>query len=469
MTRETISRRRFLKAAGLGAAALALPPRLDAAGAPRGKPNIVFILIDDQRWDVMACAAHPYVKSPNLDRLAREGAMFTRAFVTTSLCSPSRASFLTGRYAHGHGVPTNAGRDPDPQWPTFPALLRTAGYETAFVGKWHMAGHNRPRPGFDHWVSFRGQGNYTRNTLNVNGETVESKKYVTDDLTDRAVEWLRRKRTRPFMLYLSHKAVHANFTPAPRHADLYADVTMALNTRKDDRLDTKVRWGRYFPENTWQKDLRRYMQTLRAVDDGVGKVLDTLDSLGLADTTMVIFTSDNGYFHGEHRLWDKRAAYEPSIRIPMLVRYPPLVRPGARIDALVLNIDLAPTLLDLAGAETPETMQGRSWLPLARGDTAAGRRTSFLYEYFREGDPRFNRPSVLAVRTARYKYITYPDREGAPVELYDLQTDPEELTNLAPDAKHKETLARLAAELESQKKATGFRWPESVNREDRGK
>jgi len=240
------SRRNFLKRTGIGIAfGLQNCSSLFGQGQiPAGRPNIVIILTDDQRFDAMGCAGHPWLKTAHMDHLAREGVMFKNAFVTTSLCSPSRGSFLTGCYPHRNEVFRNNGVDPKESIQTFPELLQKAGYETAFIGKWHMARKNSPRPGFDHWVSFAGQGRYEKNKLNVNGRTVQSDTYVTDELTNYAVEFLKKRHDKPFMLYLSHKAVHAPFTPAKRHKKLYSDVEIESRHNPKDNLDTKPPWGR---------------------------------------------------------------------------------------------------------------------------------------------------------------------------------------------------------------------------------
>ena len=461
MATNCYSRRHFLKIAGFGAA-LPLATRVRVFGqsetpTSKGRPNIVFILTDDHRYDAMGCAGHPWLKTPNIDRLAKEGVLFKNAFVTTSLCSPSRGSFLTGCYAHKHEVFTNAGKDLNPSFPTFPQLLQQAGYETAFIGKWHMAPKNSPRPGFDHWVSFSGQGNYNANKLNVDGKAVSSQNYVTDELTDYAVRFLKKRHNRPFMLYLSHKAVHGPFTPAKRHANLYSDVEIKSQHNPNDNLQTKPPWGRQMDEN-WKSQILEYFRTLAAVDESVGRVLATLEEIKAFDNTAVIFAGDNGYFHGEHGgMWDKRAAYEPSIRIPLIMRYPGLVKPGATCEELVLNIDLAPTILDMAGLPAPGAMQGQSWLGALKGRPG---RESFLYEYFREADRKFNRPTVLAVRTKQWKYVTYPHDDSLTRELYDLKGDPEELNNRIGDPKFADTIEQMKNELEKLKQKTGFRFPE---------
>jgi N-acetylglucosamine-6-sulfatase len=455
MSGHSYARRRFLKAAGFGAAVLTMPKSMFAGAQAARRPNIVFILTDDQRYDAMSCAGHPWLKTPNMDRLAKEGVLFNNAFVTTSLCSPSRGSFLTGCYAHTHEVFANSGRDPNPSIPTFAQLLRKAGYETAFIGKWHMAGADSPRPGFDHWVSFSGQGRYDANKLNVDGKTVRSEIYITDELTNYAVRFLKEEYTRPFMLYLSHKAVHAPFKPAKRHENLYSDVEIKSQHNPNDNLDTKPEWGRKM-DKKWKSQILGYMQALVAVDESLGRVLEALEDKNILDNTVVIFAGDNGYFHGEHGgLWDKRAAYEPSIRIPLLMRYPRLARPASTCDEMVLNIDLAPTLLELAGVPIPATMQGRSWLSVLKGQRG---RKSFLYEYFAEADRRFRRPTVLAVRTKQWKYVTYPLADGLTDELYDMKNDPEELNNLIAEPERADVVGRMKAELERLKTETSFRF-----------
>ena len=459
-TDKRLTRRQALRSLGvLCSAAAAGAPATKAAGKPAvgpdgNRPNIIFILTDDQRWDALGCMGHPFLKTPSMDRLAKEGVMFANAFVTTSLCSPSRASFLTGCYAHTHRVYANSGRDPDPKLPTFPQLLRKAGYETAFIGKWHMAGHAGPRPGFDRWVSFSGQGKYFNCRLNVDGKQTTSTKHMADELGDYAVRFVSKERSRPFMMYLSHKSVHAPFTPPKRHATLYGDKRITSRHNPKDRLSDKVKWGRKMP-SAWQKDIRNYMATVTAIDDNLARVLEALGKRGILDNTAIVFAGDNGYFHGEHGgMWDKRAAYEPSMRIPILMRYPPLARAGWRPEALVLNIDVAPTLLALAGVDAPPAMQGRSWLGVLAGKDKG--RESFFYEYFREGDARFDRPGVFAVRTHKWKYITYPSLDRPVHELYDLAADPEELNNLAGSKDRAGVLREMQAEMQRLKKETAF-------------
>lgn len=462
MMNNDYTRRSFLKIAGTTTASV-LGNNAAILGRSRNRPtesrpNIIFILTDDQRYDAMGCAGHPWLKTPNMDRLAAEGVLFKNAFVTISLCSPSRGCFLTGCYAHTHEVFANNGRDPNPSAPTFPQLLQNAGYETAFIGKWHMSKENSPRPGFDHWVSFSGQGGYDRNKLNVDGKDVQSNAYVTDELTSYAVRFLKKRRDKPFMLYLSHKAVHAPFKPAKRHENLYSDVEIQSRHNPNDNLDTKPPWGRKMDKN-WKSQILAYYRALAAVDESVGTVLETLEQINALDNTAVIFAGDNGYFHGEHGgMWDKRSAYEPSMRIPLLMRYPRLVKTATKCEELVLNIDLAPTLLELAGLPVPGKMQGQSWLGVLKSRPG---RESFLYEYFQEADRKYKRPTILAVRTKRWKYVTYPLDSSLTTELYDLKNDPEELNNLIGAPKYADTLVRMKKELERLKADTGFRFPPS--------
>ena len=265
-----------------------------------------------------------------------------------------------------------------------------------------MADHASPREGYDHWVSFKGQGLYQDNTLNVDGQTVQSSGYVSDVLTDYAIEFVNQARAGPFMLYLSHEAVHAPFTPPERYRRRLEDVEIEQATKPGDELDKKFGWGRRVPE-AWREDVKNHMRSVLAIDDRVGRVVAELDRLGLTSNTAVVFTSDNGHYHGEHGgLWDKRAAYEEAIRVPLIVRYPPLVAPGTSVERIVLNVGFAPTFLELGDVAPPASMQGTSWLPTLRGEAL---RDAFLYEYFRERDLRFNRPSTFALRTERYKYI----------------------------------------------------------------
>ena len=418
------------------------------------RPNIVFVITDDQRWDAMGCAGHPFLKTPNMDRLARGGAMFQNAFVTTPLCSPSRSSFLTGQYVHTTGVVAN-GPAMNPishRLVTFPRLLKDAGYASAYVGKWHMGNDDAPRPGFDRWVSFKGQGVYRNPVLNVDGKPEQKDGYVTDIISDYAVDFINREHAKPFVLYVAHKAVHGPFTPAERHAGMYETEPLPQRPNVKDDMSGKAAVRRErLKENVktkvGEKLMRDQLRCLLSVDEGLGRILDALDAKKLTDDTLVIFTSDNGYLWNEHDLGDKRAAYEESIRVPLLIRYPKLIKPGTKPTEMALNIDVAPTVLQLGGATVPKDVHGKSLVGIFEGKLGVWR-SGALFEYFME--ERFPRvPSWRALRTDRWKYIHYTDVADAD-ELYDLQADPYEMKNLIADAGSAEQLKSLKAELEKQ-------------------
>lgn len=440
---------------GLWLACVWLPVHALAKTAPAGPPNILFILSDDHRWDFLSCVGHPFVETPNLDRLADEGILFSNAFVTTSLCTPSRASFLTGQYAHTHRVQNNLTPWRDENV-TFLELLKRAGYDTAFIGKWHMPGRLPTLRGVDLFITFTiqaGQGRYWKCPLIVQGVEVPARKpYVTEDLTDYALEYIEQERDRPFCLYLSHKAVHHEWLPPPDLTDLYGHVKPNL-PREADTWITMTR-GNLFV-GTMGKLEHHFMNYARCVvslDREIGRVLDRLDELGLADNTLVVYAGDNGYFWGEHRLVDKRWAYEESIRIPWIVRYPGVIPdPGRRADQMVLNIDLAPSLLEAAGVEIPESMQGRSFLPVLRSAEAPGRE-AWLYEYFK--DFPYNVPGTHAVRTDTHIYIEYESRR--PPELYDLVRDPRQRENLMGTPEGAKLQQTLKGTLEALKKGEGL-------------
>ena len=306
-------------------------------------PNVLVILTDDQRWDAMSCAGHPLLKTPNLDRLAAEGARFANMFVTTSLCSPSRASLLSGLYAHRHGVLNNFTEYPD-SLPSYPKRLREAGYETAYFGKWHMGETNgAPRTGFDFWMSHRGQGNYFGNEWNINGQTQFIKGYYTTVVTEHALEWLQRKHEKPFLLILGQKAPHGGpIEPEPKYEHAFDNATIAKPANYDAWKDGKPAWlaesfptwhgagGPLYNYRDYDKFVRAYLGTLLSVDDSVGRLYDALKQTGQLDRTLIIFTSDNGFVLGEHGRVDKRTMYEESLRVPLLVRYPPLVPKPSR-------------------------------------------------------------------------------------------------------------------------------------------
>ncbi len=463
---------------------LALP-----AAAAAARPNIVFILVDDLRFDELGCTGHPFASTPNADRLASEGAMFTNAFAATPLCSPSRATFLTGQYPHTHGIVDNTNRSArSHQLVTWPRLLRDAGYETAFIGKWHMGNDDSPRPGFDFWVSFPGQGECNDPVLNVNGKTVKTRGYVTDLLTDHSLEFIERPRRRPFCVYLSHKAIHPNivqrddgsvvgnaaaadqFIPAERHRRLYvgAKPPRRANYGKEPdgkpALERRVEGAPPLGPRTVTSDeaILNRIRMMKAVDESLGSLLASLRKSGKLQNTMVVLTSDHGYFYGEHGLdAERRLAYEETIRIPLLIRYPRAIRAGTRLDGcLALSLDIAPTMLEAAGVPAPAGMQGRSLMPLFKhvqtprrdarlsGNPKTQCRDAFLIEYFSDTVfPRIRNMGYKAVRTERWKYIRYVELEGMD-ELYDLRADPYEMRNIVADPQAASALRDMQARLD---------------------
>ena len=455
----SVSRRTALKAmAGAAAAALAGPGWVSDLSARPTKPNIIVILTDDHRWDAFSCTGHPFIKTPNLGRIVEEGIRFENAFVTTSLCSPSRASFLTGNYAHTHGVVTNHTPWSDKNV-TFMEPLKKAGYDTAFIGKWHMPGQGLPNlRGVDHFISFTkegGQGVYYDCPLIINGrETPRPGKYITEDLTDFALEYIGRERQNPFCLYLSHKAVHFGFRPPPHLNHLYDGVDLRLPSESDTWVtltNNHMFVGAPLPMNFLY---RNYCETVVSVDEQTGRLLDKLEAMNILDDTIIVYAGDNGHFWGEHGLYDKRLAYEESMRIPLFIRYPRLIpSPGPR-SPMVLNIDLAPTLLDMAGLEVPGNMQGQSARPLLAAPDAPWRK-SWLYEHF----PVFPIPipGITAVRTDEYKYVEYQN-DVRPREIFNLKTDPREKRNLYGTPEGRGLEPPLKKELTRLIKETGYRF-----------
>jgi arylsulfatase A-like enzyme len=446
------------------------------------RPNVLVILTDDQRWDALSCAGNPHLKTPHIDRLANEGLHFRNAFCTTSLCSPSRASILSGLYAHTHGVVNNFTEYPV-DLPSFPRQLQRAGYHTGYIGKYHMGEENDgKRPGFDYFVTHKGQGKYFDTEFNVDGERKVVPGYYTHVVTELALDWLKQPRDKPFLLMLGHKAPHSFYTPEPKYARAFDDVQVDYPATAF-QLDDKPAWfktrlntwhGIYGPLFDFRKQFpdhrpeavkdfaamtRAYWATLLSVDDSVGRLYEFLKSSGQLDNTVIVFLADNGLLNGEHGMVDKRTMHEPSIRVPLVVRYPKLtpVDQPRKIDRMVLQVDLAPTLLELCGAEPLPNIHGKSWVRLARGD-AAGWRTSWLYAYNYEKQFPYT-PNVRGVRTDRWKYIRYPHGDGGPdrhqAELYDLSADPQETKNLITDPAQQTRIAELRAELERLLRETG--------------
>lgn len=425
------------------------------------KPNFLFILVDDQPYDAVGFSnRYPFLKTPNIDKLAKQGVNVENFFVTQSICSPSRASFLTGTYPHIHGVNQN-NKHVDPDWSNYAPYsshLQNSGYETAHIGKIHMAwkrDKEHIRPGFDYWFSFIGQGKYFDPKVNDNGVEMQLEGYMTDILTDKTIDWLKNKRdpNKPFSLNLWHKAVHEKHLPAPRHKDLYNNEdlpTPPYDTHKETfkgkpewlrRKTFGFKWNKNdkipdeLPEITWPINKHKYMQLLRsliAVDESLGEVIKTLDEMGELENTVIIYSSDNGYFMGDHTFLDKRLAYENSMRVPMIIRYPKLITKNSVIKEQCLNIDIAPTILDLAGVKKPTYMQGESMVKLISGKKDKSWRKSMLFEYYVDDAWPYAGPNQVAVRTNKYKLIDNFLEDDID-ELYDLIKDPGEMKNLIND------------------------------------
>lgn len=449
--------------------------------AQRRMPNVVFIMTDDQRWDAMSCAGNKILRTPNMDRLAAGGVRFVDAFATNPLCSPSRGTILTGLHTHAHGVTTNGGKSHYFKQGviTYPMLQQKAGYYTAMVGKWHIA--SLPTGlGFDHWCILPGQGAYHDPVMMANGGRVQFRGYCDDVIGDQALETLRsRPKGKPFSLICNFKAPHRDWRPAARFEKAYEDVAIpeppTFNTSLADRpqgiRDTDMQIADMPDFRTrgvpaalprelrkplnYQQFVKNYYRTLLGVDENLGRVLDYLDKEGLAENTLIIYTGDNGFFIGEYGMFDKRLMYEPSIRIPMLVRYPAGVRAG-QVDSshMVINNDVAHTILDYCGIDRPEHMRahGESWRPLLEARAAAWRE-SWMYEYFEYPGPHCA-PKARGVRTRQHKLIHYIQQPVAH-EFFDLANDPEERRNRYDDPAYRQQVAALAKELERWRQVTG--------------
>ncbi|MGW8266454.1 MAG: sulfatase family protein [Longimicrobiales bacterium] len=449
------------------------------------RPNIIVIVVDDLRWDELGVAGHPYLETPAIDGLAREGAYFSNAFHSVPLCSPNRASILTGQYPSRHGIIDNVARNRKSHLlQTFPIALHDDGYETAFLGKWHMGNDPTPRPGFDVWMAIPGQGRTRNPEFWEDGEIRTYPGYITDVITDRAVAFIQAERDTPFFLYIGHKAIHPDavqlddgsvdlsvprgYVPAPRHLGRYEEevfprranvvsspedlegkpaLQRALRVKYSDEMMALFGEAELDP-GTREETIRRRSEMVLAVDEGVSRMVEALEEIGALDDTVILFTSDNGFFYGEHNLsLERRLPYEESIRAPLIVRYPRVAEPGSRVDGLVASVDLAPTLLELAGAPVGDQIQGQSFLPLLSGRSEAGRESVFVEFYTYENPfPWLVDMDYRAIRTDRYKYIhwiQYPD-EG---ELYDLREDPFETRNLFSDPEMAGVLESLKEEM----------------------
>jgi N-acetylglucosamine-6-sulfatase len=435
------------------------------------RPNIVLIVVDDLRFDEFGAGGHPYLETPNIDRLAAEGAVFHSAYHATPLCSPNRASILTGQYVSRHGILDNTSRSHASHLlDLFPKELQKAGYMTAHIGKWHMGNDPTPRPGYDYWVSFSGQGKTFDPDLYEDGRIHPVKGYITDIFTDRAVGFIQESGDKPFFVYIGHKAVHPEavqlddgtvdlsipreFMPAARHKGRYDGKTMKRRpnygfSAQDRRgkpviakalefrhvLEKDEDWAREIDPGIDENTIRRRAEMMLAVDDGVGRILDALMQTAKLDNTLIIFTSDNGYFFGEHGLTvERRLPYEESVKTPLLMRYPKLIKPGTEVNGLVVSVDLAPTILDMAGAKIPKHVQGLSLSPLMGGRVDEVHE-SILIEFYSHENP-FPWTASLdyrIVRKGKYKYIRWIRFDEDKAELYDLEKDPYELNNLLKD------------------------------------
>jgi N-acetylglucosamine-6-sulfatase len=448
------------------------------------KPNFVVILVDDLRYDEFGAGGHPYLKTPHIDRIAAEGALFERAFHTTPICSPNRASIVTGQYASRHGIIDNVARDAlSHRLPNYHLELQRLGYETAHIGKWHMGNDGMPRPGYDLWVSYDGHGRIVDPKLNEGGKYVEHRGYITDIMNRMAVEFVEREHGRPWSLFLAHKAVHPDahqaadgtldmgrfggYIPAERHRELYED---GVFPKKPNMLSyaevvkNKPAWAEIFELRSTegsrkllesiqagtQEEIRQRARMMASVDEGVGMLFAALERSGALDDTLVLFLGDNGYFFGEHGLGpERRFAYEEGIRSPFVLRYPRRVKAGRRIERLVICQDIAPTLIELAGGQPGPQIQGCSLLPLFARRKHTWRK-SFLVEYWAENAlPWLVGMGYKAVRTDRHKLIHWVNRgrAGELDELYDLERDPCELANVIGKPRYAGVRKALYAEL----------------------
>ena len=456
-------------------------------------PNILFIMSDDHAAHAISAYGSAINRTPHLDRIAREGMRLDACLCTNSICAPSRATILTGTYSHVNGVLTlREGLDYRRRdLPNVAGLLQEAGYQTALVGKWHL-GHqpeNHPQ-GFDFWRVLPGQGAYHDPEFfempDTPGGEVTRRAYpgyATDLITDFALDWLEgRDPQRPFCLMLHHKAPHRPWEPDAAHAALYEDVEVPYPETFEDDYATRAQAahvahmrmehlnerdtkgpppeGLSLPQvRRWkyQRYIRDYLKCIASIDDNVGRVLAYLDQAGLSQDTVLIYTSDQGFFLGDHGWFDKRFFYEESLRMPFLVRYPAEIAPGSAEGRIVLNTDFAPLFLDYAGAAVPEAMQGRSFRPLLRGEPPADWRSSMYYRYFMHLDSAHNTYAHYGLRTERYKLIYYYEPEPGPQEweLFDLQADPRELRNVYADPAYADVVRRLKAELARRRAEVG--------------
>ena len=440
-----------------------------AAGPKR--PNILYIMSDDHAAHAIGAYGSKINKTPQIDRIAKEGMRFVNCFVVNSICTPSRAAILTGKYSHLNGVPVF--NRFDGRQPTLAKYLQAAGYHTGIIGKWHL--FSDPT-GFDYWNILPGQGVYHDPEFIEMGRRKKHPGYVTDLITDFSIEFLsNRPKDKPFFLMCHHKAPHRPWQPDVKHAHLYdgADIPEPptfdddYRTRSDAAREATMRIDRDLTPTDlkqeppsglagaalkhwkYERYIRDYLACVAAVDDNVGRLLDYLETSGLAENTIVVYTSDQGFFLGDHNWFDKRFMYEESLRMPFLIRYPGHVQAGAVNEGMILNVDFAPTLMDCAGLKIPPDIQGRSFLPLLRGEKPGDWRTAMYYRYYHYPQDHRVQPHY-GIRTGRYKLIYYNKIDQW--ELFDLQKDPRELNNVCADAANAGLLKSLKDELSRLKK-----------------
>lgn len=460
------------------------------------RPNIVFIFSDDHAYQAVSAYGDPkkLIETPNIDRIAREGVRFDRCVVPNSICGPSRATVLTGKYSHINGFYNNTNSKFDGTQVTFPKLLKAAGYQTALVGKWHLV--SEPT-GFDFWQILPGQGIYYNPPMIRMGERIRNEGYVTDIVTDASLEWLeKRDKSKPFLMMMQHKAPHREWAPALRHLghngdriypepdtlfDDYAgrgaaeknqDMTLAKTFSSLDAKLTyppgmndaqKKEWDKYYqPRNDalktmrltpkglvkwrYQRYLHDYLGCIKAVDESVGRMLKYLDDNDLAKNTLVVYASDQGFYLGEHGWFDKRWIFEESLRTPCLMRYPGVAKAGHATAKITSNLDFAETILDVAGVPIPKEMQGRSLTPLLKGETPVDWRKSFYYHYYEYPGPH-SVARHYGVVTETHKLVKFYDLEQPYTELFDTKADPKELTDVSAKPEYANVKAELEKEL----------------------
>jgi len=510
-----MTRKEFLKTVGLGTAALTMPAWLTACATKTKRPNILFVFSDDHALQSISAYGSKINSTPNIDRIANDGAIFEHNTCCNSICAPSRAAILTGKHSHANGKRTNLDIF-DAEQQSFPKLLQNSGYKTALIGKWHL----KVNPvGFDYWDILPGQGSYYNPDFISEKGRRRVEGYNTDIVTDLALGWLKNEESedKPFMLMCQYKAPHRTWAPGPDHLNMYDDVTIPepptlfddysnrseflkenemsiaghlmyeydlkiAGSQEEDLLGRKnqnpelsrmtkaqrEKWdAAYEPKNAeflknkpkgkdlvrwkYQRYIKDYLRTIASVDDNVGRILNYLEETGQAENTLIIYSSDQGFYLGDHGWYDKRWMYEESLAMPLVARWPGVINPGTKIEKLTQNIDFAPTFLDVAGTKIPGDMHGESLLPLLKGKTPTDWRESIYYHYYEEGE--HNVPAHEGVRTEKYKLIKFYSRNAW--ELFDLEKDPQEMKSVYDDENYTDIQKELKAELEKLKKQYG--------------